>query len=71
MNPYPTKHLCILVPAPLWYLICINFLHWCKKNILLVLFGKKIYYILCQFSIITKNNDARTELLDYLAIWTN
>ena len=28
--PLLTKHLCILMPAPLWYLICINFLHWCR-----------------------------------------
>ena len=27
---YPTKHLCILVPLPLWHLICINFLQWCR-----------------------------------------
>ena len=26
----PTKHLCSLVPAPIWHLICINFLQLCK-----------------------------------------
>ena len=31
-----TKHLCILVPAPLWYLNCINFLQCCRKCICLV-----------------------------------
>ena len=25
-----TKHLCISVPAPIWHLICINFLQWCR-----------------------------------------
>ena len=29
IGKYPTKHLCILVPAPFWYLISIIFLHWC------------------------------------------
>ena len=27
---YPTKHLCIFVPAPFWHLICINFVRWCR-----------------------------------------
>ena len=27
---YPTKHLFILVPTPLWNLICTNILHWYK-----------------------------------------
>ena len=31
----PTKHLCILVPAHLWHLICINFRQWCKFSILI------------------------------------
>ena len=25
-----TQYLCILVPAPFWNLICINFLQWCR-----------------------------------------
>ena len=24
----PTEHLCILVPAPLWYLICTDLVQW-------------------------------------------
>ena len=31
----PSKHLCILVPAPFWHLICIHFL----QLLLMVLFG--------------------------------
>ena len=29
-NRYIDKHLCILVPAPLWHRICINFLQCCR-----------------------------------------
>ena len=28
----PTIHLCILMPAPFWHLICINFLQLLKRN---------------------------------------
>ena len=27
---YPTNHLCILVLAPFWHFICINFPLWCR-----------------------------------------
>ena len=43
---YPTKHLCILVPAPFWHLICINFLcgadyalFWCYLGQINIQFG--------------------------------
>jgi hypothetical protein len=42
----PTQHLCISVPATLWYLNC--------TNSELVLFGTNVYYIWCQFSIKNK-----------------
>ena len=35
--------MCILVPAPWWYLISTNFLQWCRKCTFLVLFGKDIH----------------------------
>ena len=43
-----TKHLFILVPAPLWHLICTNILQWWRKRTFLDWFGanlalKKIY----------------------------
>ena len=34
----PTKHLCTLVLAPFWQLICINFLQWCRSYTFLVPF---------------------------------
>ena len=30
----PTKHLCILVPAPFWHHICINFLQWFRFKVI-------------------------------------
>ena len=42
LNITPIKYLCILVPAPLWYLICINFLQ-CAFNWGIILHNLKIY----------------------------
>ena len=39
--PNPAKHLCILVQAPLWHLICINFLQ-CYKQILGAIWDKLV-----------------------------
>ena len=36
--------MCFLVPAPLWYLICTNFLHFLKINFF-VLFGTNLHYV--------------------------
>ena len=48
-NPYPTKHLCILVPKPFWHLICINFLQCSGSDYALnfVLFWIKLHKIRC------------------------
>ena len=53
---YPTKHLCTLVPALLWYPIRINFFK-------AVLFGINKHYIWCKFSIMTKKIDVDLHLL--------
>ena len=47
---YPTKHLCILVAAPLWYLICTNFLLWCRICTFSGLFGGNLHCIRCTFN---------------------
>ena len=44
----PTKHMCILVPTPLCYIICTNFLQVCRKGSILELFA--LYVV--QFSTI-------------------
>ena len=41
----PTKRLCILVPAPLEFLIFPNFLQWCKKRIFLVVVPTNLHHI--------------------------
>ena len=40
------EHLCILVPVALWYLICTNFLKWCRKCTLMMLFGTNLHSII-------------------------
>ena len=49
----PSKHLCTLVPANLWYLISTNFLHW-HKNSLFGYYLEQICFILCKFIIMIK-----------------
>ena len=41
-----TKHLCILLPAPFWHHICINFLQRCRLWNFLVLFGSNLHDII-------------------------
>ena len=45
----PTKHLWTLVPAPFWYLICINFcsgadyaLVWCYLRLICIKYGTNL-----------------------------
>ena len=53
----PTKHLCIIVPAPLWYLNCTNFMQWWRKC---TYFGKCALYIGANLASKSFKNRART-----------
>ena len=50
----PTKHFCILLQAPLWPLISINFWQSSRKNTYLVQFWLNLHFIWCKFSIIIR-----------------
>ena len=63
-----TKHLCILVSALLWYLICINFLQWCWKSTFLLLFWI-LHYIGGKCSIIISRLVLELHLLYIGAVW--
>ena len=58
----------ILVKAPLWHLICTNFLQWCLTWTFLVLFGTNLHCIWCKFSIMISKIDAWTSICKG-AIW--
>ena len=49
--PNYATNLCILVAAPIWHLLCTNFLQWCRKCFLLGLFETNLHYIWCKFII--------------------
>ena len=55
-----TKYLFILMPAPLWHLICTNFLRLCRKYTFLMPFGTYLNSIWCISIIIFKQIDAVT-----------
>ena len=42
---FPAKYFCILGLPPLWYLIYINFIQWCRKYTFLIIFGTNLHYI--------------------------
>ena len=49
---FSIKQFCILLPAPLWYLICTMCLKWWRNALFLVLFRTNFNYIWCKCSII-------------------